>query len=54
MYNARPYFSLQNLGKKSAHYTWQNTAGISTAVLLLQLAHVGAPPTEPTALQSPL
>ena len=24
MYNAHPYFSLENLGK-SAHYTWQNT-----------------------------
>ena len=25
MYNARPDFSLKNLGKKSAHYTQQNT-----------------------------
>ena len=26
MHNAHPYFSLKNLGKKSAHYTQQNTA----------------------------
>ena len=25
MYNAHPYFFLRNLGKKSAHYIWQNT-----------------------------
>ena len=23
MYNAHPYFSLKNLGKKSVYYTWQ-------------------------------
>ena len=25
MGNAHPYFSLKILGKKGAHYTWQNT-----------------------------
>ena len=24
MYNAQPYFSIKNLGKKNAHYTWNN------------------------------
>ena len=24
MYNVHPYFSLKNLSKKNAHYTWQN------------------------------
>ena len=31
MYNMHPYFSLKNLGKKNAHYTWQNTVHVGGA-----------------------
>ena len=32
MYNSHPYFSLKNLGEKSAHYTWRNVVIISSTL----------------------
>ena len=33
MYNAHPYFSLKNSGKKSAHYMQQNTVRVFCSYL---------------------
>ena len=39
MYIAHPYFSLKNLGKKTVHYTWQNTVGPCGLKLYFQPDH---------------
>ena len=54
MYNAHLYFSLKTLGKKSAHYTWQNTVYVYIQCSPLENAQSFVVYKWPLALRNPV